>query len=74
MEMLLAGCSKDERLQAWYQYTSWVERSCQKFVQGSFVVHSQSYTRLLLQYTSAMVAIVNLLNINGDVPGRMFKR
>ena len=32
------------------------------------------HTRLLLQYTSAMETIVNQLNINGDVPGRKFKR
>ena len=27
MYMLLAGCSIDERLQAWYQCTFWVERN-----------------------------------------------
>ena len=32
------------------------------------------YTSLLLQYTIATAAIVNLLNINVDAPGRMFKR
>ena len=40
------------------------------------VCHTQpeQQTRLLQQYTSAMVAIVNQLNINEDAPGRMFKR
>ena len=32
------------------------------------------HTRLLLQYASAMTAIVNQLNINGDAPNRMFER
>ena len=32
------------------------------------------HTRLLLQYTSATVAIANQLNIYGDAPGRMFER
>ena len=32
------------------------------------------HTRLLLQYTSAMAAIVNLLNIISDAHGRMFER
>ena len=32
------------------------------------------HSRLLLQYTSAMTAIVNQLNINGDARDRMFER
>ena len=59
MEMLLAGCSNDECLQAWYKCTSWVEIIWQNFVQREFVVHSLSYTHLLPQHTSAMAAIVN---------------
>ena len=66
MWMLLAGCSKDERLQAWYQSTSWVEMNLQKFVPRVFVKHS-------LSYTIAMVAIVNQLYINVDAPGRKFE-
>ena len=42
MEMLLAGCSNDEHPQAWYQCTSWVDRSWQKFVQREFVVQKLS--------------------------------
>ena len=40
------------------------------------VHHTQPelHTRLFLHYTSATAAIVNLLNINGDAPGRMFER
>ena len=37
-------------------------------------IQPELHTCLLLQYTSAMVAIVNQLNINGDAPGRMFER
>ena len=44
MEMLLAGYSNDERLQAWYQCTSWVERRRQEFDAKAFVAHSLSYT------------------------------
>ena len=32
------------------------------------------HNSLVLQYTIAMAAIVNQLNINVDAPGRMFKR
>ena len=32
------------------------------------------HTSLLLQYAIAIAAIVNLLNIKVDDPGRMFKR
>ena len=34
----------------------------------------EQHTFLLLQYTSAMAAIGNLLNINGDAAGRLLKR
>ena len=65
MEMLLAICSNDERLQTWYQCTSWVESSWQKLVKERL-----SYTAS----ARAKVAIVNQLNIKGDAPGRMFER
>ena len=44
IEMLQCGCSNNERLQAWYQCTSWVVRSGQKFVPRPYVVHSQNCT------------------------------
>ena len=50
------------------------EEELTKSVSSVFVVHSLSYTFLLLQYTSAMAVIVHLLNINGDAAGRLFKK
>ena len=41
--------------------------NCVRFTQP------ERLTRMLLQYTSAMAAIVNLLNINIDDRGRMFE-
>ena len=48
------------------------KRADKKFVSSAFIVHSLSYTPFCC--TSAMAAIVNLLNINGNNAARLFKR
>ena len=45
-------------------------RAGKNFVPRAFV---ELHIRLLLRYTSAMVDIVNQLNINGDAPGQMIE-
>ena len=55
MEMLLAGCSNDEHLQAWYQYiSSMLPKICFKCVRCT---HPQLHTFLLLLYTSRHMLI-----------------
>ena len=48
-----------------------IAKICSKSVRDT---PPELHTRLLFQYTSAMAAIVNQLNINCDAPGRMFER
>ena len=44
MRRLLPGYSYDERLQLWYQWTSWVVCSWQKLVSSLYIVQSQRCT------------------------------
>ena len=72
MEMLLAGCSNDKRfVPMLFLGGEKMAKTCSK---GVCHTQLELHTCLLLQYTSAMAAIVNRLNINRDGPGRMFER